>query len=149
MKKSLFHIIISCLGIVIFFSCSKYGEIEGRVINKLSEKPIIGATVTIKGTALSIMTDEQGNFAIKDIVPGIQKIVASKEGYLSIGEVEITIAKGTTVQTANIYLVPKPPKPGLYSVSDTLLPINNVSERKWNKDSNDQPLCASHEVFSG
>ncbi len=134
MKKSLFYI-ISCLGIIIFFGCSKYGEIEGLVINKLSEKPIIGATVIIKGTALSTITDEHGHFAIKDIVPGMQKIVVSKDGYLSAGELEITTAKGTTVQATKIYLIPKPPEPGLYSVSDTLLPIHNVSESKWGKDS--------------
>jgi len=121
------------INILIFLviGCSKYGKIEGVIHDKLSEKPIAGAKVMVKGTNLIATTDSSGHFFIKGVVPGTQKLVAEKEGYLSIGETDLTVAKGTTVESSVLYLVPKPAHIGLFSVEDKLMPITRVPERSF------------------
>ncbi len=39
--------------------------LEGKLIDKLSKKPIAGATITIVGSTSSATSDDQGNFSIK------------------------------------------------------------------------------------
>ena len=88
--------------------CSNYGKVEGTVLDKRTNKPVDGAIVTVKGTTLACITDLGGEFTIKEIPPGLQKIVANKEGFLSPGEAELAVTKGTTVTSLNLFVIPKP-----------------------------------------
>ena len=55
--------------LVFFLSCFLYahaqGEITGKVVDALSNEPIIGATVMVKGTTTGTITDVDGKFKIK------------------------------------------------------------------------------------
>jgi len=127
----IFYLLTISLLFILLAGCSKFGKVEGVVHDKLSDKPIAGAKVIVKGTTLSATTDEKGHFFIKGVVPGVQKLVAVKEGYLSIGEVELTVAKGSTVESTALYLIPKPTQVGLFSFDDKLVPITRVPERSF------------------
>jgi hypothetical protein len=112
----------------VIFGCSKYGKIEGTVLDKLTQKPVAGATVSVNGTTLSKTTNDAGKYVLTDVVPGVQKISVARDGYIQVGEVELTTAKGTTVSAANLYLIPKPPQVGLFNVNDGLEYIRRTSE---------------------
>ena len=117
-------------------ACSKYGKVEGKVVDKITNKPIAGATATIKGTILSSSTDTNGKFVIKEVVPGTQKLAVTKDGYISISEAELTVAKGTTSKVASVFLVQKPLKPGLYKIGDSLQPISMQPESTFGRSMN-------------
>ncbi len=56
------------------------GSIQGKVVDNTNE-PLIGVSVTIKGTTKGASTDMDGNFTIKNIERGSYTIVASYIGY--------------------------------------------------------------------
>lgn len=132
--------LIGVLMPLLLMSCSNYGQIEGRVLDKLNGKAIAGATVTVKGTTTSILTDDKGTFILKNVVPGIQKLIAVKENYLSIGEIELGIAKGTTTKASDLNLVAKPPSEGLFLLGDKPVPVNYVSEKLFGMTMNGNPI---------
>jgi len=55
-------------------------RLTGKVVDE-SNVPLPSATVTVKGTALSVSTDESGTYALDNIPPGRHLIVASFLGY--------------------------------------------------------------------
>lgn len=69
------------------------GKIKGRVIDKQSGKPLVGANVVIKGTALGAATDLDGSYYILQVPPGTYELEVSYVGYhtLSVQDVNITI----------------------------------------------------------
>ncbi|MFI3240754.1 MAG: TonB-dependent receptor [Bacteroidales bacterium] len=54
--------------------------ISGNVINSSERTPIEFVTVQIEGSALAAMTDENGNFTITDVKPGIYTLTATSLG---------------------------------------------------------------------
>jgi len=69
--------------------------VRGTIIDKISEKPLAGASVTVEGTALSALTENNGVFVLKDVPVGRIKINITYSGYgaASIPEVLITSGK--------------------------------------------------------
>lgn len=127
--------------------CSNYGKIEGVVLDKLNEKPIAGATITIQGTTLSSLSDSDGKFKLKDVVPGVQRVIVSKEGYISLsGDTDLTVAKGTTTKSSNLFLISQPPHSGLFSVSGALSPIAKISEKNWNMSMNGNSILEAQKA---
>ncbi|MBU3663665.1 MAG: carboxypeptidase-like regulatory domain-containing protein, partial [Bacteroidetes bacterium] len=43
------------------------GSISGKVLDKNTQEPLIGATVILQGTSLGAQTDAEGKFMIKSI----------------------------------------------------------------------------------
>jgi len=61
---------------------SQSGKVKGRVINT-DGKPLTGATVMIKGTTTGTITDEKGNFKLKEVAKD-GELVFSFVGYESL-----------------------------------------------------------------
>jgi TonB-dependent starch-binding outer membrane protein SusC len=61
--------------------------ISGRVIDELSNEPLIGANVRVMGTSIGMVTDIAGNFVLK-VPSGTNSVEVSFIGYLS-EEVEL------------------------------------------------------------
>ena len=57
------------------------GTITGIVIDKKTERPLIGANVLVINTVLGASTDDNGNFVISNIPPGRYTIAVSMIGY--------------------------------------------------------------------
>ena len=55
-------------------------DIKGRVLNE-KDQPLTGASVTIKGTRKAIITNERGNFELKNVSPGTE-LEISYTGYI-------------------------------------------------------------------
>lgn len=72
--------------------------ITGKVTNE-SGTPLVGATVLVKGTSLSVISDETGGFKIENATPsGI--LVVSYVGY-DVNEIKYTAGKTITVRLVN------------------------------------------------
>ena len=63
--KKIILITICLLGL---HSFAQNGTIKGKIIDKLSEKPLQGVTVQLVNSDVNIQTDENGNFILNNIV---------------------------------------------------------------------------------
>ncbi|MCF8381538.1 MAG: TonB-dependent receptor [Bacteroidales bacterium] len=80
MKKILF--IILALGLNFTFSqAQRPGVISGRVMDKSTQTPLPGATVSIEGTAIGTITDLAGKYRLMGVPVGNQIAVISFVGY--------------------------------------------------------------------
>ena len=66
----LFGILLSVQGI----SQNITQTIKGTVIDKISEKPLVGASISLVGSKLGTITGGDGKFTLKNIPIGRQKI---------------------------------------------------------------------------
>jgi Carboxypeptidase regulatory-like domain/TonB dependent receptor len=76
---------------------STTGAVRGRIIDKASKEPVIGATVSVSGPALqglqSEITDENGGFSISNLPPGTY-IVSVFYGEAQFDRPNLTIEVG-------------------------------------------------------
>src|SRR5687767_9165745 len=69
--------------------------VKGVVIDKASEKPLAGVSVTVAGLSMGVTTDSSGSYRLANVPVGRQKIAFSSVGFksVSIPEILITIGK--------------------------------------------------------
>ena len=98
MKKNL--ILILCFITSIAFS--QTGVIRGKVTDKQSEKPIVGANVQLAGSETAQITDDEGNFKLSEVPLGRQAVVITYIGYedATISEIEVTTGKDNILSVA-------------------------------------------------
>lgn len=75
----------------------KRGAITGRVLDKTTKEPIVGATAKIIGLELGAVADLDGKFTIQNIPVGTYQVKISAVGY------ESTIRTDVVVSTARAY----------------------------------------------
>ncbi|GDX52545.1 collagen-binding protein [Bacteroidota bacterium] len=75
------------------------GIIKGKIFNATSNQPIEFATIAITGTTNGIQTDENGNYELKNLVPGLYNIEVSFVGFKKkiVLEIQVTNAKPAIV----------------------------------------------------
>ena len=74
------------------------GTIRGRIVDKLTGKPVAGASITVKGKKGGVSTSEDGSFSI-NVTSGTATIVVSSIGYTSI---EQTVQDGASDITISL-----------------------------------------------
>ena len=87
--------------------------ISGTVVDSITQKPVIGAAVLLKGYQLGSMTDREGTFLIRipDLPQGKYTLIVTCIGYIKT-PVEITVSdNGATIPP--IHLAPAPSDIGL------------------------------------
>jgi TonB-dependent starch-binding outer membrane protein SusC len=52
------------------------GPVSGNVSNKITGEPLVGATVLVKGSALSSITDSKGNFSLENVKKGVVLVIS-------------------------------------------------------------------------
>ncbi|MFQ3599016.1 MAG: carboxypeptidase-like regulatory domain-containing protein, partial [Chloroherpetonaceae bacterium] len=77
----------------------KRGAIAGRVLDKTTKEPIVGATARIVGLELGAVADADGKFTIQNIPVGTYQVKVSAVGY------ESTIRADVVVSTARAYIL--------------------------------------------
>jgi TonB-linked SusC/RagA family outer membrane protein len=90
-------------GILLFLACFSFNQlfaqnrqITGTVTSSAGNQPLQGATVSAKGTRISVLTNAEGQFTIS--VPGnVTALVITTAGYIS-SEVSISNKSAVTVQ---------------------------------------------------
>src|SRR3989339_1299683 len=60
------------------------GKISGKVLDKETKEPIIGANIVIQGTYFGAATDIEGYYYINNVTPGKYNVVISAIGYHKI-----------------------------------------------------------------
>ncbi len=84
---------------VFAFSASQAGEtgkISGRVYDKNTKEPLLGATIMIVGMPLGAAADEQGKFFILRVPPGTYTVQASMIGYKTLRKTQVTVSADLT-----------------------------------------------------
>ena len=71
----------------------------GRIVDKDTNAPLVGANVTLNDYRLGAATDIYGNYLIKDIPPGTYRIRAAYIGY------EALFISDVNLDTNKIYLI--------------------------------------------
>ncbi len=79
------------------------GKIRGRVIDKSTSEPLIGANVQIAGSSLGAATDVSGDYVILSVPPGVITLKVSYIGYAgtTISNVRVN-ANVTTTQNCEL-----------------------------------------------
>ena len=75
------------------------GKIAGRILDKASGEPLIGANVMVVGTPLGAATDTEGNYYILQVSPGSYDVKFTMIGYqtLIMNDVRIRVDLTTTL----------------------------------------------------
>ena len=76
-----------------FFSFSQNGIVKGLVLNSTNNQPIELAKVQIVDKQLGAVTNENGEFQISNIPPGVYSFKATASGYKEQIVNEITVSR--------------------------------------------------------
>lgn len=93
---SLIGILFFLLGVLVYAGTT--GKIAGKIIDKSSGEPLLGANVIIMGTNLGASTDLEGNYYILNIPPGEYQVKASSIGYSSFIIQKIRVSADQTTK---------------------------------------------------
>lgn len=99
MKKILFSLCFILLELL--SSAQQQSQsVKGIVLDRVSEKPLSGATVRIEGLSLQSLTDANGQFIFRDVPAGRIQLTVSYSGYQgsSLSEVLVTAGKEVVLE---------------------------------------------------
>ena len=99
MKKSTL-IIATCLNSFMIFANGNNEIIRGKVTDN-NGQPLIAATIFVEGTSLGTITNEKGEFELKDIPASTKKLSASYLGY----ESQSMMVRGTNGKAAPVHFI--------------------------------------------
>lgn len=80
------------------FSQGQEVSVYGKVVDNLTQEPLIGANVIILGTNFGSATDASGEFSINNVPPNTYQIRASIIGYNSVTKTDISVMPGRPAQ---------------------------------------------------
>jgi hypothetical protein len=95
MRLSFILILIS---FTVLNSFAQDGEVRGRVFNPVNNDGVPFANVAVLGTDFGTVTDENGNYILSNIPPGLYNIRASFVGYRSKTFFEIQVTRARAVR---------------------------------------------------
>lgn len=101
---------LGILGLVAAMACAVNGTlaaqpqpagiITGRVFDIVTEEAIVGAVVRVQGQALTVQSDADGRFALRDVTPGIVQLDVRRVGYTPTIKSDIAVSAGKPVVVA-------------------------------------------------
>ncbi|MCD6335586.1 MAG: TonB-dependent receptor [Candidatus Latescibacteria bacterium] len=62
-------------------SAEEMGTLSGKVMDKTTGQPVVGASVMLKGTSAGVVTDEEGQYRLERIEVGNYTVVVRRIGY--------------------------------------------------------------------
>ena len=79
----------------LFATAFSQGIIRGKITNPVNNQPVGFANVLILGTELGAISDENGNYEIQNVPPGLYNVRASFVGFKTstVFEVQVTLAR--------------------------------------------------------
>ncbi|GAB2487347.1 TonB-dependent receptor [Algoriphagus taiwanensis] len=83
---------------IVSFQAISQGTIRGKITNPVNNEPVAFANVLILETDLGAITDENGNYEITNIPPGLYNVRASFVGYKTSTQYEIQVTLARAVQ---------------------------------------------------
>jgi outer membrane receptor protein involved in Fe transport len=97
-KKFMTAILCSVLMVVVL-NAGQTGKIVGKIIDKRTNEPIIGASVVLQGTKQGSSTDFEGEYFIGNVQPGTYSVTVTTLGYktATIRNIIVKIDLTTTI----------------------------------------------------
>ncbi len=138
--------------LLMLFSCSfvlaQTGRVSGKVTDKETGEPLIGANIIIVGTSFGAASDVNGDYVIRQVQPGNYSIKASYIGYQDVTVSNVRVVAGLTasqdfqlssskITTGEVVIVSKRPLIEKSSTNAmrivgsediTTLPVRNVND---------------------
>lgn len=94
--KKIFLMIMCFVGL---YGSAQTGIVKGKIVDKQSEKPILGATITLQGNPVNQTTsDEEGNFKLSEIPLGRQSLTIDFAGFESTSVSDLDVTTGKDIQ---------------------------------------------------
>lgn len=92
---------------LVFLSISfaQKGDIKGKIVDKQTKQPLIGANIIVMDTDFGTATDEKGIFIIKDVPENVYKLRINYIGYNTHIEPDIRVIRNKTFFVKEIDLV--------------------------------------------
>lgn len=84
------------------------GEINGKIVEKISKQPLPGVNIIVIGTNLGSSSDENGNYRIKNVPEGIYKLKVSYIGFNTYIEPDVRVVREKSYYVNEIELIPLP-----------------------------------------
>ena len=88
-------------------SAEGQGRITGQVFDKETGAPVRGVAVAVNGTEIGTITDEEGNFQLKEVPEGTYTLEYFKTGYLAANITDVVVVSGE-IKTLDFALPPRP-----------------------------------------
>lgn len=74
------------------------GQIVGTVVSRQDSTPVAGAEVLIAGTDLRAVTDDEGQFVLIGVTPGLHTLTARAIGYTALELREVRVRAGVSAR---------------------------------------------------
>lgn len=99
MNKTLFTIFVLLNCYTTVFSQTITQTVKGNVFDKITQEPLVGATIVLQNStpAIATTTDAEGNYFLENIPVGRQVFEISMIGYESYIENEILVSSGKQI----------------------------------------------------
>jgi len=98
MKPTMKTKLLSLLFIFLSGTILAQGVVRGRIFNPVNNEPVAFANVLILESELGAISDEDGNYEIQNVPPGLYNIRASFVGYKTVTKYEIQISQAKAIQ---------------------------------------------------
>lgn len=82
------------------------GPIRGKVIDKLTKEPLVGANIVVKNSKAGASAGLDGSFVFKQLQPGVYQITVQYVGYESLSK-SISITEAKSLQEVEFALIEK------------------------------------------
>ncbi len=102
MRKQILLLLLSCS----LLMGANFGRISGRVVEKESGDPIMGANIIVEGANLGAASDQDGNYLIVQIPPGKYNIRCQFIGYTPVVVEDVTVTSNR-ISFVNFEMTPK------------------------------------------
>ena len=96
--KYLFVSILYLMTLVQVFAQENTGSVYGKVIDKFTNEPLIGANVIVVGTNYGAASNIEGEYLITSLPPNTYQIKVSIIGYNSLVKTDISVMPGRPAQ---------------------------------------------------
>ena len=83
---------------ILLFAQENTGSVYGKVIDKFTNEPLIGANVIVVGTNYGAATSIEGDYSISSLPPNTYQIKVSIIGYNSLIKTDISVMPGRPAQ---------------------------------------------------
>lgn len=100
-----------------------WGILEGRVLDNWDGRPLSGVVVTVRGTTLATVTDNEGAYQLRGVPPGRHEVVFARSGYARTIVIDVLVAEGQTSR------VDAALRPEFYELEEYVVTAAEVNEQ--------------------
>ena len=104
MKIAKVLLVLMLIGTASNLFAQEQGSIRGKVIDRTTKQPLVGANVVITGTMCGAMTDMEGRYFIEGVEEEVHKLKVSYIGYHSFIKTDVRVIRNKTTYVEEIEL---------------------------------------------